>query len=123
MPWDPYVDYKLMNCTQAFMSLWRSLKPVVCKIHGYAIAGGSDIALCSDIIVMSEDALIGYPPARLCGCPTTAMWIYRVGVENAERLLFTGEILEQIQNTLHLFFTVCFIHMSVKEWEMLTTSV
>lgn len=75
MPWDPLVDYQLMNhFTQCFMSLWRSLKPVVCKVHGVgAIAGGSDIALCCDLIFMTENARIGYPPARVWGCPTTAM--------------------------------------------------
>ena len=62
-----------------FMSLFRSRRPVICKVHGFAVAGGSDIALCSDIIVMAEDARIGYPPVRVWGCPTTAMWVYRLG--------------------------------------------
>ena len=74
MPWDPTVDYRLMSrCTQDFMSLWRSHKPVIAKVRGHAVAGGSDIALCCDLVVMSEDARIGYPPARVWGCPTTAM--------------------------------------------------
>jgi enoyl-CoA hydratase len=66
MPWDPLIDYQFMHKnTEDFMSLWRSLKPVICKIRGFAVAGGSDIALCSDIVVMAEDAKIGYPPAAL----------------------------------------------------------
>lgn len=66
MPWDPAVDYQRMNANnQCFMSLWRGLKPVVCKVHGYAIAGGSDIALCADLVIMAEDARIGYPPASV----------------------------------------------------------
>lgn len=94
MPWDPMIDYQAMSKNTAlFMSLWRSLKPVVCKIHGFAVAGGSDIALCSDIIIMAEDAQIGYPPARVWGCPTTAMWVYRLGVERAKRLLLTGDLI------------------------------
>ena len=94
MPWDPMIDYRWMSeNTASFMSLWRSLKPVICKVHGYAVAGGSDIALCSDIIVMAEDAKIGYPPARVWGCPTTAMWVYRVGAERAKRLLLTGDLI------------------------------
>jgi enoyl-CoA hydratase len=93
MPWDPMVDYKFMkSCTDNFMSLWRSYKPVICKIHGYAVAGGSDIALCSDIIIMADDAQIGYPPARVWGCPTTMMWVYRLGVEKAKRMLLTGDL-------------------------------
>ncbi len=91
MPWDPYIDYKLMSAfTSSFMTLWRSFKPVVCKIHGYAVAGGSDIALSCDICIMADDAKIGYPPARVWGCPTTAMWVYRIGAEKAKKMLFTG---------------------------------
>ena len=75
------------------MSLWRSLKPTVCNIKRLAIAGGSDIALCCDVVFMEEEAVIGYPPARVWGCPTTAMWVYRLGVEGAKRMLFTGDLI------------------------------
>jgi enoyl-CoA hydratase len=92
MPWDPMKDYKaMMRNNECFMSLWRSYKPVLCKVHGYAVAGGSDIALCSDIIFMGENARIGYMPTRVWGCPTTAMWVYRIGAEKAKRMLFTGD--------------------------------
>ena len=80
MPWDPMVDFKMMfDNTQCFASLWRSYKPTIAKVRGFAVAGGSDIALSCDLVVMAEDAKIGYPPARVWGCPTTAMWVYRVG--------------------------------------------
>ena len=92
MPWDPIQDYAFMWAnTQHFMALWRALKPVVCKVHGLALAGGSDIALCADLTLIAEDAEIGYMPARVWGCPTTAMWVYRLGPEKAKRLLFTGD--------------------------------
>lgn len=92
MPWDPMKDYTfMMRNTQQFMSLFRSKRPVICKVHGYAVAGGSDIALCSDIVIMAEDARIGYMPVRVWGCPTTAMWVYRLGAEKAKRMLFTGD--------------------------------
>ncbi len=92
MPWDPMKDYAfMMRNTDLFMSLWRSHKPTLCKVHGYAVAGGSDIALCCDLVVMAEDAQIGYMPARVWGCPTTAMWVYRLGAEQAKRMLFTGD--------------------------------
>lgn len=92
MPWDPMQDYKFMAAnTEHFMSLWRSYKPVIAKVHGYAVAGGSDIALCCDLVVMAEDARIGYMPVRVWGCPTTAMWLYRLGPEQAKRMLFTGD--------------------------------
>ena len=77
--------------TQKFMSLWRCLKPVLCKVHGFAVGGGSDIALCSDMIFMAENARIGYMSTRVWGCPSTAMWVYRVGAERAKRILFTGD--------------------------------
>ena len=92
MPWDPMKDYAfMMRNTEYFMSLWRSYRPVICKVHGYAVAGGSDIALCSDLILMAEDAKIGYMPVRVWGCPTTAMWVYRLGPERAKRMVFTGD--------------------------------
>jgi enoyl-CoA hydratase len=92
MPWDPMKDYAfMMRNTELFMSVWRSHRPVICKVHGYAVAGGSDIALCADIVVMSTDARIGYMPARIWGCPTTAMWVYRLGPERAKRMMFTGD--------------------------------
>jgi enoyl-CoA hydratase len=78
MPWDSMKDYTYMKRnTEYFMSLFRSPKPTLCKINGDALAGGSDIALCCDIIIMANEAQIGYMPARVWGCPTTAMWIYR----------------------------------------------
>jgi enoyl-CoA hydratase len=95
MPWDPMRDYAMMmRNTERFMSLFRSHRPVLCKVHGFAVAGGSDIALCSDLVVMSEDAKIGYMPARVWGCPTTAMWVYRLGAERAKRMLFTGDVID-----------------------------
>lgn len=95
MPWDPMEDYRMMRAnTEAFMSLWHSYKPTICAVHGYAVAGGSDIALCADLVVMAEDAEIGYPPARVWGCPTTAMWVYRVGAERAKRMLLTGDLID-----------------------------
>jgi len=95
MPWDPMKDYAWMRRnTDNFMSIWRSYKPVICKVHGFAVAGGSDIALCSDIVVMAEDAKIGYPPTRVWGCPTTAMWVYRLGAEKAKRMLLTGDLVD-----------------------------
>jgi enoyl-CoA hydratase len=98
MPWDPMVDYVGTRAnTECFMSLWRSFKPVICKVHGYAVAGGSDIALCADMVVMAEDARIGYPPARVWGCPTTAMWVYRVGAERAKRMLLTGDLVTGVE--------------------------
>ena len=92
MPWDPITDYRWMwKNTQHFMSLWRATKPVICKVQGMALAGGSDLALCADIVIMEEDAQIGYMPTRVWGTPTTAMWVYRIGPEKAKRLLFTGD--------------------------------
>lgn len=94
MPWDPTVDYAMMRAnTDAFMSLWRSAVPTIAKVHGHAVAGGSDIALCCDLVVMADDARIGYPPARVWGSPTTAMWVYRLGAELAKRMLLTGDVI------------------------------
>jgi enoyl-CoA hydratase len=76
---------------RGFMSLFHSEKPVVCKVHGYCVAGGTDMALCSDLLVVAEDAKIGYPPARVWGVPTTALWAHKLGHARAKRLLLTGD--------------------------------
>ena len=92
--WDPMVDYAMMRRNvRAFMSLFHCGKPVICKVHGFCVAGGTDMALCSDLLVIAEDAKIGYPPARVWGSPTTSMWTHRVGPQRAKRLLFTGDSL------------------------------
>lgn len=93
-PWDPMLDYAMMSRNvRGFMSLFFSDKPVVCKVHGFCVAGGTDMALCSDLLVIEDKAKIGYPPARVWGIPTTSLWMYRIGVEKARRLLFTGDSL------------------------------
>ncbi|MEV6913276.1 crotonase/enoyl-CoA hydratase family protein [Amycolatopsis sp. NPDC051071] len=93
--WDPVKDYRVMKRnTDDFFSLWRSLKPTICKVQGHAVAGGSDIALSCDVLIMASDARIGYPPARVWGCPTTAMWVYRVGAQRAKRMLLTGDTID-----------------------------
>jgi len=95
MPWDPITDYRFMKRnTDDFMALWRCSKPTIAKVHGHAVAGGSDIALCTDLLVMADDARIGYPPARVWGCPTTAMWVYRLGPERAKRVLLIGDTID-----------------------------
>jgi enoyl-CoA hydratase len=92
--WDPMVDQAMMSRNvRAFMSLFHCSKPVVCKVHGFCVAGGTDMALCSDLLVIAADAKIGYPPARVWGSPTTSMWAYRLDPQRAKRLLFTGDSL------------------------------
>jgi enoyl-CoA hydratase len=94
-PWDPMDDYAFMKRnTEDFMSLWRSAKPTIAQVHGAAVAGGSDIALCCDLLVMADDARIGYMPTRVWGCPTTAMWTYRLGPARAKQLMFTGNVID-----------------------------
>jgi enoyl-CoA hydratase len=90
--WDPVVDYQMMSRNvRGFMSLFWSEKPVICKVHGYCVAGGTDMALCSDLIVVEDTAKIGYPPARVWGVPTTALWAHRIGPARAKRMLLTGD--------------------------------
>jgi enoyl-CoA hydratase len=93
--WDPVIDFQMMSRNvRGFMSLFHSEKPVVCKVHGYCVAGGTDMALCSDLLVVEDRAKIGYPPARVWGVPTTALWAYRVGPARAKRLLLTGDSID-----------------------------
>jgi enoyl-CoA hydratase len=92
--WDAMVDFAMMSRNvRGFMSLMQCGKPVVCKVHGFCVGGGADMALCSDLLVIGAGAKIGYPPARVWGSPTTALWAHRIGVQRAKRLLFTGDSL------------------------------
>jgi len=96
--WDAVRDYLGMSRNvRAFMSLWESPKPVIAQVHGWCVGGGTDMALCSDLIFAAEDAQFGYPPARVWGEPTTAMWVYRLGLEHAKRLMLTGEPLSGLE--------------------------
>jgi enoyl-CoA hydratase len=90
--WDPVRDYAFMgNNMKRFMKLWECPKPVIAQLHGYALGGGTDLILCADMIFMAEDAIIGYPPSRVYGTPTTMMWVYRVGLEHAKEFLLSGD--------------------------------
>lgn len=94
-PWDPMADLAgMQRFVDGYMQLWRSPKPVIAQVHGYCVGGGTDFALCSDLIVCAEDCRIGYPPARVWGSPTTAMWTYRLGLERSKRVLLTGDALD-----------------------------
>ena len=75
-PWDPMADQRMMRrFVDTYMRLWRSPKPVIAQVHGFCVGGGTDFALCSDLVVCAQDCRLGYPPARVWGSPTTAMWI------------------------------------------------
>ena len=90
--WDPVRDYAFMgNNMRRFMKLWECPKPVIAQLHGYVLGGGTDLILCADLIFMAEDAIIGYPPSRVYGTPTTMMWVYRVGLEHAKQFLLSGD--------------------------------
>jgi len=93
--WDPVTDFQMMSRNlRGFMSLFHSEKPTICKVHGYCVAGGTDMALCSDLLVVEDKAKIGYPPARVWGVPTSALWAFRIGPARAKRLLLTGDSID-----------------------------
>ena len=90
--WDSVADYQMMSRFVAtYMKLWYASKPTIAAVQGWCIAGGTDMVLCADLIVAGESAVFGYPPARVWGTPTTAMWVYRMGLEQAKRYLLTGD--------------------------------
>jgi enoyl-CoA hydratase len=90
--WDSVIDHRVMSSFVAtYMKLWYARKPTISAVQGWCIAGGTDLVLCSDIIIAGEGASFGYPPSRVWGTPTTAMWVYRLGFEKAKRYLLTGD--------------------------------
>jgi enoyl-CoA hydratase len=90
--WDSITDLQgISQFVRVFSKLWYCSKPVIAAVHGWCIAGGTDMVLCADLIVAADDAVFGYPPARVWGVPTSAMWVYRIGFEQAKRYLLTGD--------------------------------
>jgi enoyl-CoA hydratase len=100
--WDPGKDFigatsQALGAVPKFMSLWRSPKPVIAQVHGWCVGGGSDLALCADLVVASEDARIGTPYSRMWGCYLTGMWLYRLGLTRAKEFALTGKPLSGAQ--------------------------
>jgi enoyl-CoA hydratase len=94
--WDPGKDFVFATAptispTQKFMSMWRAPKPVIAQVHGWCLGGGSETALCADIVIASEDARIGTPYSRMWGCHLSGMWIYRLGLAKAKEYALTGK--------------------------------
>jgi enoyl-CoA hydratase len=93
--WDPGKDFvfataPVLSPTQQFMSMWRTPKPVIAQVHGWCVGGGSEMALCADIVIASDDARIGTPYARMWGCHLSGMWIHRLGLTKAKEYALTG---------------------------------
>ena len=93
--WNPGKDFigttsQALAPTQKFMSVWRSPKPVIAQVHGWCVGGGSDFALCADLVIASEDAQIGTPYSRLWGAYLSGMWVYRLGLAKAKEHALTG---------------------------------
>ena len=90
--WDSVGDLRMIGTfVDTYMKLWYSSKPTIAAVNGWCIGGGTDMVLCADLIVAADDAVFGYPPSRVWGTPTTAMWVYRMGLEQAKRYLLTGD--------------------------------
>ena len=97
--WDPGKDFVTTTAadlapTQKFMSLWRSPKPVIAQVHGWCVGGGSDFALCADLVIASEDAVIGTPYSRMWGAYLSGMWIHRLGLARTKYHALTGRPLD-----------------------------
>ncbi len=94
--WDPGKDFTMatsqsLGVVPKFMSLWRSPKPVIAQVHGWCVGGGSDMALCADLVIASEDARIGTSYSRMWGCYLSGMWLYRLGLTRAKEYALTGK--------------------------------
>lgn len=90
--WDSVADFRMMRrFVDVYLKLWYASKPTIAAVQGWCIGGGTDMVLCADMIVAGEGASFGYPPSRVWGTPTTAMWVYRMGLEKAKRYLLTGD--------------------------------
>jgi enoyl-CoA hydratase len=90
--WDSMADLRMIGgFVDTYMKLWYAKKPTLAAVQGWCIGGGTDMVLCADLVIAASDARFGYPPSRVWGTPTTAMWVYRMGLEKAKRYLLTGD--------------------------------
>ena len=90
--WDSVADLRMLGpFVETYLKLWYARKPTIAAVQGWCIGGGTDMVLCADLIIAGEGASFGYPPSRVWGIPTTAMWVYRMGLERAKRYLLTGD--------------------------------
>ena len=94
--WDPGKDFAMVSAretgpTHKFMAIWRASKPVIAQVHGWCVGGASDYALCADIVIASDDAVIGTPYARMWGAYLSGMWLYRLSFAKAKWHSLTGE--------------------------------
>ncbi len=90
--WDSVADLRFISrFVDTYMKLWYAAKPTIAAVQGWCIGGGTDMVLCADIVIAAEGASFGYPPSRVWGTPTTAMWVYRMGLERTKRYLLTGD--------------------------------
>ena len=96
--WDSVADMRMMGrFVDSYMKLWYAKKPTLAAVQGWCIGGGTDLVLCCDLIIAGEGASFGYPPSRVWGTPTTAMWVYRMGLERAKRYLLTGDEINGVE--------------------------
>jgi enoyl-CoA hydratase len=123
--WDPGRD--LMGVTSPFvgpvpkfMSIWRSPKPVIAKIHGWCLGGASEMALLADLVIAADDARLGTPYSRVWGCHLTGMWIYRLGLTRAKMFALTGESISGKEaaeiGLINLSFPARRLDAQVKRW-------
>ncbi|HEX3613879.1 MAG TPA: crotonase/enoyl-CoA hydratase family protein [Sporichthyaceae bacterium] len=100
--WDPGKEFiaassPTLGWVPKFMSLWHSPKPVIAQVHGWCVGGGSEMALCADLVIMAEDAVIGTPYSRMWGCHHAGMWVYRLGLTKAKEYALTGKALTGVE--------------------------
>ncbi len=84
------------HVTQGWMSIWELAKPVIAEVHGYCLAGGSELATCCDLVYIAEDAAMGYPAVRF-GVPDNHFHPWFVGMRKAMEMMLTGDSIDGIE--------------------------
>jgi enoyl-CoA hydratase len=84
------------HVTQGWMSIWELAKPVIAQVHGYCLAGGSELATCCDLVYMADDAQMGYPAVRF-GVPDNHFHVWFVGMRKAMEMMLTGDSISGVE--------------------------
>ena len=108
--------WQLERAQRLRMAIFDMHKPVIAQVHGYCLAGGTDVALLCDIIIAADDATIGFPPARAMGSLPNQMWVYHCGPQWAKRLTLTGDLTTAINGGTSIIRILSWTSRRVSGW-------
>jgi enoyl-CoA hydratase len=82
---------------RATLAIWSCPKPVIAQVHGYALAGGLELAMACDLVVAAEGSQLGEPEIRFGSAPVTLLMPFLIGQKKTRELLLTGDLIDAVE--------------------------